>query len=100
VADSGAVRTARYKRHKAGDHALCKHGSRLVSPLSVRDPGELDPALELRTLASRLAVAYEADPGNAALARELRVTLLAIGPGIDETDQALKELFGEFDNDA
>jgi len=97
VADSGAVRTARYKRHKAGDHSLCRHGSRPVSPLPTLDPGELDPARELRVLASRLAVAYEADSGNAALARELRATLLAIVPGTDETDQALKELFGEFD---
>ena len=44
-------------------------------------PGDtgMDPAASLRALALRLEAAHEEDPGNALLARELRVTLQAIG---------------------
>jgi hypothetical protein len=52
----------------------------------VLDTGELDPAAELRALAGRLAAAYAADTSNAAIARELRATLLAIPDGRDEFD--------------
>ena len=49
--------------------------------LTVPEPaGDFDPRAELRALAGRLAVAYADDPANAAIARELRLTLLAIEP--------------------
>ncbi len=64
--DSGAVRQQRYKRHKAGDHSLCRRCD---------------------------ARAAEADPGNAAVARELRATLLALPDGAaDGDDDPLAEL--------
>jgi hypothetical protein len=48
-----------------------------------------DAPLEMRRLAGRLAQAYAADPSNAALARELRETLLVIRPpGEAEEDAA------------
>lgn len=40
--------------------------------------GDLDPVAEMRALAGQLAAACAADPGNAAVARELRLTLLAL----------------------
>ena len=46
------------------------------------DPGEnFDAAAALRKLAAQLTEAYQADPGNALLARELRSTLLALPVG-------------------
>lgn len=42
--------------------------------------GNLDPAAAMTELAEGLMAAYKADPGNAALARELRATLQAL-PG-------------------
>jgi len=48
--------------------------------------GELDPAQALRDLAARLLQAYAADPGNANLAREARMTLLAIPDAGGEAD--------------
>ncbi len=44
-----------------------------------RGDAQVDPAASLRALALRLEGAHEADPGNALLARELRVTLQATG---------------------
>ena len=41
---------------------------------------DLDPALELRRSAARLVAACEADPANAALAKELRETLTRVPP--------------------
>jgi hypothetical protein len=96
MADSGATRQARYKRHKAGDHSLCRHdrpyGLAPVVPIEV-DP-DFDPHLEMRKLAGRLAIAYQAGPGNAALARELRATLLAIkASGDDDADEVAWQAF-------
>jgi hypothetical protein len=81
MADSGAVRTMRYKRHKAGDHSMCRGECakpRLVVNVTAADTTDLDPVTEMRNLAVRLAQAYSQDPANAALARELRATLLSI----------------------
>ena len=88
MGDSAAVRAARYRAHKAGDHHSCRHGPlpRPVSVLPVADAAELDPAAELRALAARLAAATIEEPGNASLARELRQTLLVIPPATDEGD--------------
>jgi hypothetical protein len=62
LADSGALRVRRARAHAAGDHSLCKRCS------AVRDQ------------AGRLAAAHEADPSNAPLARELRMTLAELMP--------------------
>jgi hypothetical protein len=101
MADSGAARQARYKRHKAGDHSECRGcGAAAARPQAVlsvaadADPCA-DPAGELAALAGRLIAAHKADPGNALLARELRVTLLtldgsgggAAAPPEDEVDR-------------
>jgi hypothetical protein len=96
MADSGAVRQARYKRHQAGDHSICRHDRplRLAPVVPVEVDPDFDPALEMRKLAGRLAVAYQADPGNAALARELRNTLLAIkASGDDDADDVAWQAF-------
>jgi hypothetical protein len=80
MADSEAVRSRRKRRHAAGDHSICRHGP-VALPLRVVAPGEaegLDVAAAMRELAVRLAAAYEAQPANALLARELRATLLAL----------------------
>lgn len=82
MADSDAVRSRRKRAHAAGDHSMCRHDRpRRDRPVLVlpADPGEdFDPMEEMRDLAGRLVAAYRADPGNAALAREARYTLLAI----------------------
>lgn len=50
----------------------------------MRDPLQVAPVAdaeaELRELGGQLAAAYRADPGNALLARELRMTLQALLP--------------------
>jgi hypothetical protein len=85
MADDGATRTRRWKLHKQGDHSECKRGCGARRPLAAVPaagvPGDarVDPAASLRALALRLEAAHEEDPGNALLARELRVTLQAIG---------------------
>lgn len=91
MADSGAVRQARYKAHKAGDHSGCRHPRPVVVPLADRGDGlGLDPVGELRALAAGLMAAWRADPGNAVLAREARATLLCIPA--EEPDDVLAEL--------
>jgi len=106
LADSDALRMRRARRHKAGDHSLCKRCAavrgaappegfppRLV-PVSARVD---DPVAELRVLAAQLAEAYRADPGNALLARELRMTLQALVPAkAGNRDDDLSDLFAEF----
>jgi hypothetical protein len=98
MADSGALRQQRYKHHRAGDHRYCRHGPRpALAALPDPDPGEdLDPAAELRRLADRLTAAHEAEPGNAALARELRATLQALAPGAGAIDPELRAMFEAF----
>ena len=105
--DSEALRARRARRHKAGDHSLCKRCAavrstggppegfppRLVPPLARVD----DPVAELRQLAAQLAQAYRTEPGNALLARELRMTLQALVPQkAGNTDDDLSDLFAEF----
>jgi hypothetical protein len=92
MADSDAVRSRRKRLHALGDHSTCKHFPEPRRPVTVLDAGdgaELDPVLEMRLLACRLVDAYRENPGNAALAREARATLLALagmGPASDEPD--------------
>ncbi len=89
--DDDATRARRYRRHRQGDHTLCRHA---VVPAPVPDvtPGEIDARAELEALAARLAAAHRADPGNPGLARELRTTLLSLGPSVPEVD-LLDQLF-------
>jgi hypothetical protein len=95
--DSDAIRSRRKRAHASGDHHLCKHWPQAapVSQLPAGDPGELDPAAELAALAGRLSAAYAADTGNAALARELRMTLLAM-QSRGGADPELAEFFRGF----
>lgn len=51
----------------------------------------LDPVMEMTQLAKQLAAAYEADPSNALLARELRMTLQSLKPPAT-ADAGLEEL--------
>jgi hypothetical protein len=88
MADSNALRSKRKRQHAAGDHSLCRRcdgRSAVVVPPAPGDAG-IDPGVSLARLAARLEAAHEADPSDAAVARELRVTLLAlrgIGEGAD-----------------
>jgi hypothetical protein len=64
-----------------------------VAPLRVPD-GPVDARVSLEGLARRLEAAHEADPSDAAVARELRATLLALpaGEAPAEDDDPLAEL--------
>ena len=98
------------RRHKAGDHSLCRRCTavrdRLATglPAPVPDlPTQLpscpafDPAAELRLLAARMAEAHRADPSNAILGAELRKTLVElIGKRAEKPDDELTGLFTEF----
>jgi hypothetical protein len=90
LADSGALRVRRARAHKAGDHSLCRRCAAVqggparpqvfsIAPAPAPGP-VLDPAAEMRRLASRMALAHEADPSNAVLGAELRKTLLELMP--------------------
>ena len=95
MADSGSVRTQRYRLHRAGDHSLCRRPCGVQKPELALPPSRpLDAAQELRELAGRLVAAHEADPGNALLARELRLTLQALSGG-KPADDDLESLFAE-----
>lgn len=70
----------RSRAHKAGDHSLCRSGCaavKLAAPPADVTSAQ-DPKAELQALAGRLAEAHKSDPGNASLARELRMTLQAL----------------------
>jgi hypothetical protein len=96
IADSAALRTRRARAHKAGDHSLCKRCPEVrIDPQEQEVPA--DDAGKLRWLAAALAQAYKAEPGNALLARELRMTLQALmgGRSAGSQDAELEELFAE-----
>jgi hypothetical protein len=70
---------------------------RLVVPVAAQVQQVDDPVAALRQLAAQLTGAYRTDPGNALLARELRMTLQALIPQKPGTsDDDLSELFAEF----
>ena len=99
MADSDALRMRRSRKHKAGDHSLCRRCAalKLAAPAVAADaPGEVtDAAAELRQLAARMAEAHRADPGNAILGAELRKTLLELMPKANgNADADLTGLFG------
>jgi hypothetical protein len=81
MADSVALRSRRYRAHSQGDHHLCRHQASILIDASSRPVmvgADFDPGDAMAQLAGRLKAAYAADPGNAALARELRMTLQAM----------------------
>lgn len=91
MADSDALRAQRYRAHRQGQHHLCKHPlARVTAPevAALTATGPIDRDASLRALAARLEAAHVADPANAAVARELRMTLTTlIGlPGEDDPD--------------
>ena len=104
MADSTALRVRRSRAHKAGDHSLCRRcavvrgESRvpegLVSLPRLPDGLPFDATAEMRHLAARLVLAHAAEPSNALLARELRMTLAELMPkGKPDADADLTGLF-------
>jgi hypothetical protein len=96
MADSDAVRSRHYRLHRAGNHSLCRDCAHRP-PLQAAPEGEapeVDPAAGMARLAVTLAAAYEASPGDAMLARELRMTLQALGPAEKAVDGELADLLG------
>jgi hypothetical protein len=102
VADSDALRQRRRKAHVQGDHSMCRRCA-VVKPPPVAVVPDLAPGTgevtdapsELRQLAWRMAEAHRADPANAILGRELRMTLQALIPkGDEKADADLTGLFG------
>lgn len=67
MADSVALRSMRYRKHRDGDHSLCRHGPERAGP----DPGRLVTAI--------LEEFPEHDPMSRQLA--LRLAELAGGSG-------------------
>jgi len=67
----------------------------VLSVLPALEPdASFDAAAELRSLAVRLAAVHEGEPGNALVARELRMTLQALMPkGAGDADAGLTGLF-------
>lgn len=100
IADSGSLRTTRWKQHKAGDHSLCRNCAEKRFLQSVPVEGRfLEPSDALRDLARRLEAAHVAAPDDAAVARELRMTLqvlMGAGSGRGNGDGNLAELFEAF----
>jgi len=105
VADSEALRSRRKRAHAAGDHSLCRRCKALTPALPAPAGGipaipqaeVKDAETGLRQLAARLTTAHEADPANAMVARELRMTLQVLMPkaaaddGLGELYNALRE---------
>ncbi len=97
MADSDALRMRRSRAHKAGDHSLCRRCAalKLAEPLP-EAPLVEDPVTELRRLAGRVVRAHEADPGNARLAGEVRMTLQALIETGRTVDSELAEFLAGF----
>ena len=95
MADSDALRMRRSRRHKAGDHSLCRNCAALKLAAPVPCGEVTDASSEMRQLAHRMAEAHRADPSNAILGAELRKTLLELMPkGKQDADADLTGLFG------
>lgn len=98
MADSEALRARRSRRHKGGDHSLCRGSCaalKLAAPAAAPAGEVTDARAELRQLAYRMAEAHRSDPGNAVLGAELRKTLLELMPkGKQDADADLTGLFG------
>lgn len=87
MADSAALRSRRSRAHAKGDHQWCRHGAArsALAAVPAADDAPVDARASLEGLARRLEAASAADPGNAAVARELRMTLQGLA-GADDDD--------------
>jgi hypothetical protein len=98
MADSNALRQRRKRAHAAGDHSLCRRCDGRVRLAVVPAGGAVlvDARVALERLAARLEAAHVADPADAAVARVLKDTLLALGglsgPPDDGDDDPLADL--------
>jgi hypothetical protein len=94
MADSDALRSRRKRLHSAGDHSLCRRCDALSAASAAPAAGDLPggPDAALLRLAIRLEAAHEANPGDAAVARVLKETLLALRAGETGPDAELAEL--------
>jgi len=103
MADSEAVRSRRKRLHAAGDHSMCRRcpavTGKATPRVAVLSPipkaPDLDAVAEMQTLALRLAAAHEAEPSNALLARELRMTLREL-IGIEGSGSGFDDLAAEY----
>lgn len=80
---------------------MCRHPRPSLAPVTTVTAADFsqdfDPAAELRALAGRLAQAHELEPSNAAVARELRQALQALGGGTGAAgDAEVRDLFDSF----
>ena len=97
MADSGAVRARRARRHKRGDHSECRHDHPgAVAWAPVAGSTGIDAHASLEALAARLEGAHVADPANAAVARELRETLRCLGAAGEAADDELAKFDAAF----
>lgn len=96
MADSGALRARRHRQHVAGNHALCRAGCGGTEQIPEASPQipeaqagspELDPHSAMQELAAQLRLACAANPADAVLAREYRLTLQALTPPKDADDE-------------
>ena len=101
MADNDALRSRRKRLHAAGDHYLCRRCDAARPSPSAPVPGDAgtgpgDAQASLEAQARRLEAACQAAPGNAALEKELRQTLLVLrGPG-EQADSELADFLAEF----
>jgi hypothetical protein len=94
MADFGSLRVKRHRLHARGDHSLCKRcaakRAQVANLAAAWDaaalPGAEDasvaqfsPRAMMEALAQRLEEAHKADPADSGVARELRMTLQALG---------------------
>jgi hypothetical protein len=101
MADSGAVRTRRWKAHKQGDHHLCTNCDALRAPVTVPASGDtaggpVDAQAALERQARRLEAACEEQPGNAALEKTLTATLMVLRGAGEDVDRELAAFDAEF----
>jgi hypothetical protein len=95
MADSEALRSRRKRAHAANDHSLCRRCTPVRAAVPVLPAGQVsDAETGLRQLAARLTSAHEADPANAMVARELRMTLQALMPKA-AADDGIGALLGD-----
>jgi hypothetical protein len=85
----------RSRAHKAGDHSLCVRCA-VIKARPENAPPVADPLAEMRLLAGQLAAACRVEPGNASLARELRMTLQALMDPGGTVDGELAEFLAGF----
>lgn len=97
MADGDALRSRRKRLHAAGDHSLCKRCSAVLGGAAMVEAQEIpaDDIGKMRWLADQLARAYRAEPGNAMLAQQLRMTLQALAGSGKPSDDDLESLFAE-----